>query len=315
MHRPVVADVRCPRGTQLIGTRNGEDGRCQLPDGTKQGPSFAVTDRGVTIDGYDHGTPAGPWSRYNERGRLVAHGYRPGVTDSNDPATDIGEADYDSPRTTGKLVVPARVRLFPVEGDVAFSASTLLSTQGHPTSSFLGATVSIDFPSASRLHYRTDAYRAYYVSYGVQGAAGAIARADCDDPTIVGSGGFCGSRWLLGPMIRVGYARTTDANARGALPSLLAYGKLGFLLGEDRWSSAYSTASALVWRVRAGAGYTAFGSLLGLAHHAGAPREGWRWLFVPLLALVEHAEAYVELGADGGSALGVGAGVDVGFGL
>jgi hypothetical protein len=120
---------------------------------------------------------------------------------------------------------------------------------------------------------------------------------------------------MAGGVIHIGYARTTDANPHGALPSLLAYAKLGFLLGEDQWSSTYSTGSALVWRARAGAGYTALGSLFGLARQARAPREGWQWLLLPLVALVEHAEGYVELGGDGTSALGVGAGVDIGFGL
>jgi hypothetical protein len=314
MHHPVIADVRCPNGAQLITAHDA--GRCQLPDGTKQGPSFAVTAKGVTIDGYDHGALAGPWAHYDERGRLVGHGYRPGVTDSTEASTALGEAEYDSPQTTGKLVVPARVHLFPVQGDVAFAASTLVSSQGRSTSSFIGATLSVDLPSPAQLRFRGEAYRAYYVSYGIEGAVGSVARTECDDPAIAGSGGFCGSRWLVGPVIRIGYARTTDANVRAALPSLLAYGKIGFLLGEDRWSSTYSSGSALVWRVRAGAGYTALGSLFGLAQRARAPREGWQWLLVPLMALVEHAEGYVELGADGdGNALGVGAGVDIGFGL
>ncbi len=314
MHHPVIADVRCPKGTRLISAP--ESGRCQLPDGTKQGPSYSVTAKGVDVDGFDHGTLAGPWAHYDARGRLVSHGYRPGVTDSTEASTDVGEAAYDSPQTTGKLVVPARVQLFPVQGDVGFAASTLVSSQGRATSSFLGASMSIDLPSPSRLRYRVDAYRAYYLSYGIQGALGSVARAECDDPAILGSGGFCGSRWLVGPVIRVGYARSTDANARAAIPSLLAYGTIGFLLGEDQWSSTYSSGSALVWRVRAGAGYTALGSLFGLARRARAPREGWQWLLLPFMALVEHAEGYVELGADGGgNTLGVGAGVDIGFGL
>ncbi len=313
MHPPVIADVSCPRGAALITA--GEDGHCQLPDGTKHGPSFSVNAKGVAIDGYDHGALAGPWRRYDDRGRLVKHGYRPGVTDSSEPSTDLGESPYDSPATTGKLVVPSRVRLFPLQADVSFSATTLVSPEGHATSSFLGATASVDLPSPSRLRYRLNAYRAYYVSYGVEATTGIVARAECDEPSITGSGGFCGSRWMLGPTIRVGYARSTDANPRASVSSLLTYGKIAFLLGEDRWSSYYSTGSALIWRVRAGAGYTALGALFGVAARAHAPREGWRWLLVPLLTLVEHAEAYVELGGDGGSSLGAGAGVDVGFGL
>jgi hypothetical protein len=308
MRAPVVVDVRCPKGTQRIGTANHEEGQCQLPNGTRHGPSYTVTEGGVTVDGYDRGTLAGPWARYDASGHLVEHGYRPGVTDSNDAETEIGQALYDSPATTGRLVAPSRVRLFPVEGDVAFSATTLISSQGHPSSSFLGAVIDVDLPSPARLHYRGDAYRALYLSYGIEGAAGVVARAECDDPTIPGSGGLCGSRWLAGPVIRVGLVRTTDAHPHAALPSFLAYGKLGFLLGEDRWSSTYSTGSALVWRLRAGAGYTTLGTLLGLA-------KSRSWLLLPIVALFEHAEAYVELGSDGGSNLGVGAGIDIGIGL
>ena len=252
--------------------------------------------------------PRGHGLATTRRARSIDHGYKPGVTDSNETSTDVREGFYDSPGTTGKLVVPARVRLFPVEGDVAFSASTLLSADGKQTSSFLGAIASIDFPSRSKLRFRGDAYRAFYVSYGVEGALGVVTRAECDDPTILGSGGFCGSRWLLGPVIRVGYARSTDAHADGAVPSLLGYGKLSFLLGQDRWSSVYSSGNALVWRARVGTGYTALGTLFNLAHAQS-------WILIPLVALVEHAEAYVELGGDGGQALGVGGGINVGFGL
>jgi hypothetical protein len=307
MRTPVVADVRCPRGTRLIGTAGHDEGHCQLPNGTRHGPSFAVTDDGVSVEGYDRGVPAGPWARYDTSGKLIDHGYRPGVTDSSEPSPAIGEALYDSPATTGRLVVPARVTLFPVEGDVAFSASTLVSSDGKRTSSFLGAVVDIDLPSHARLRFRGDAYRAYYLSWGVEAAAGVIARAECDDPTIAGSGGFCGSRWLAGPAIRVGYVRSNDARPHGSVPSFLAYGKLAFLLGQDRWSSTYSTGSELIWRARFGAGYTTLGTLVSLA-------RAHEWLLLPLVAIFEHAEAYVELGGDGGT-LGVGGGVDVGFGF
>jgi hypothetical protein len=230
------------------------------------------------------------------------------VTDSDSPQHDVREGFYDAPATTGKLVAPARVHLFPVEGDVAFSATTLVTSEGRRSSSFLGAMASIDLASRARLRYRDDAYRAFFVTYGVEGGAGVVTRNECDDPTIQGSGGFCGSRWLLGPVIRVGYVRSTDAHAQASVPTLLGYGKLAFLLGQDHWSSAYSTGSALVWRARAGVGYTALGAVLGLAH-------GTSWILVPLVFLVEHAEAYVELGGDGGQALGIGGGIDVGFGL
>jgi len=229
-------------------------------------------------------------------------------------------ASYDSPKTTGRLVVPARVRLYPVQGDIAFEAATILSSSGQRTSSFLGATLDLALPSPARLHYRGDAYRAFFVAYGLQGAAGAIARAECDDPTIAGSGGFCGSRWLVGPNIRVGYARTPFGDARGAVPTLLGYGRLGFLIGQDSWSSTYSSGSALVWRLRAGGGFTALGGVLGLlkrAQHGSALDGVWATLLLPLAAVVEHAEAWIELGADAGNAtgLGVGGGVDLGFGL
>ena len=308
-HAPLVADVSCPQGTKLVVAKSGNEGACQLPGKVRHGPSWVVEDKGARIDGYDHGSLAGPWARYDAGGSLAQHGYRPGVTDSTAPdASAVHSNDYDSPATTGKLVVPARVRLFPVQGDIAFSATTLLAPGGAPTSSFLGALLDIDLPTRARLHYRRDAYQAFYVSYGVAGALGVVSRAECDDPTIPGSGGFCGTRWLAGPVIRVGYARSTDGHAEGAIPSLLAYGKLAFLLGQDRWSSTYSTGDALVWRARAGVGYTALGSLVGLA------RDG-SWELAVLLALVEHAEAYVELGGDGSQMLGVGGGIDVGFGL
>ena len=305
---PLVVDVSCPRQTKLVVAKSAASGECQLPSKTRHGPSWDVTDKGVRIEGYDHGALAGPWARYNPNGELGEHGYRPGVTDSTEPNPDVHPDAYDSPATTGKLVVPARVSLFPVEGDVAFSAGMLLSADGKGSSSFIGALIDLDFPARARLRYRRDAYQAFYVSYGAAGALGAVNRSSCDDPTITGSGGLCGTRWLAGPVIRVGYARSTDSRPHGSVPSLLAYGKLAFLLGQDRWSSAYSTGNALVWRARAGVGYTALGSLLGLARdHA--------WAIVPLLALVEHAEAYVELGGDGGQALGIGGGIDVGFGL
>jgi hypothetical protein len=313
-HRPVVVDVRCPRNTTMI-TAGDADGHCIAPDGKNHGPSWTASDKGVRVDGYDHGVRAGPFEHYDATGKLVRHGYRRGVTDSTEPSTEIGEAPYDSPKTSGRLVWPERVRLYPVQGDVAFTASTLVSAQGKPSSSFLGASIEIGFPARERMRYRGDAYRAYYVSYGVQGAAGVVARAECDDPTITGSGGFCGSRWMAGAYIRVGYARSHDATANSSVPSFLGYGRLGFLVGQDQWQSTLSTSSALVWRFRAGAGYTALGSLFSLVHGAHAASDSWRWLLAPFVFVLEHAEGYVELGGDGTSALGVGAGVDVGFGL
>jgi len=318
MRPPVVADVRCPKDAHPVESPSG--GQCVLRDGSRHGPSWTVSPAGVAIDGYDHGALAGPYERYDARGERTEQGYRPGVTSSTQPSTETGEAKYDSPRTTGRLVVPERVRLFPVQGDVAFEAATLLSSSGQRTSSFLGATIDIALPAPERIRHRGDAYRAFYLAYGVQGAAGAVARAECDDPTIAGSGGFCGSRVLVGPYIRVGYARTPFGDARGALPTLLGYGRLGFLLGQDDWSSTYSSGSALVWRLRAGGGFTALGAVLSLldrAKHA-SPVEGvWRALLVPLAVIAEHAEAWVELGADGGqtTGLGVGGGIDIGFGL
>jgi len=314
MHGPVVADVRCPKGAHAIAA--GDAGKCVLADGKRHGPSWAASERGVTIDGYDHDVLAGPYERYDAKGKLVASGYRPGVTTSTEQSTEVGEAKWDSPTTSGKLVWPARVALAPIQADVAFTASTLVSAEGKPTSSFIGGGLDVSIPAHARLRFRGDAYRALFIAYGAQGLLGTITRSECDDPTIAGSGGFCGSRWMVGPSIRVGYVRTEDASPKGAIPSTLLYGKLAFLLGEDRWSSTYSSGSALVWRFRAGAGYTALGALLGLARHANAsPRDGWQWLLMPIAAVLEHAEAYVELGADGASALGVGAGVDVGFGL
>ncbi len=313
-HRPVIVDVRCPRDTKMISA--GDEGRCISPDGKNHGPSWIANAEGVRVDGYDHGVRAGPFEHYDARGKLVARGYKPGVTDSTEPSTEIGEAAYDSPATSGKLVWPSRVRLFPVQGDVSFSASTLISADGKPTSSFLGASFELGFPAREKMRYRFDAYRAAYVSYGVQGLAGVISRAECDDPTITGSGGFCGSRWMAGAYIRIGYARSHDANASASIPSILGYGRLGFLVGQDQWHSTLSTSSALVWRLRAGAGYTALGALFGVVRGArSATTESWRWLLVPIAFVLEHAEGYVELGGDGTSALGIGGGVDLGFGL
>ena len=311
MHGPVVADVRCPKGTREIATETS--GKCVLPDGKRHGPAWSVSTRGVKVDGYDHDVLAGPFEHYDHRGRLVARGYRPGVTDSTDQPTEVRESRWDSPQTTGKLVSPARVRIFPVQADVAFAASTLVSAEGKPTSSFVGGAFDIGLTPKEMLRWRGEAYRALYVAYGVQGLAGTITRAECDDPTIAGSGGLCGSRWMLGPWVRVGWVRSEDAHASAALPSLLAYGKIAFLVGRDQWSSTLSSGNALVWRLRAGAGYTSLGSLASLARHASG--EGWKWLLVPIAFVLEHAEGYVELGSDGASALGVGGGVDVGFGL
>ncbi len=211
---------------------------------------------------------------------------------------------------------PARVRVFPLQTDLAFAAETLVSSEGKPTSSFLGASLDVALTPAERVRHRGDAYQAWFLSYGASGLAGAVARAECDDPTIAGSGGFCGSRWMAGPFVRVGYFRSNDARASGALPSLLAYGRVGFLVGQDRWSSVYSTGTELVWRLRVGAGYTALGAVADLARRAAEERmQGWRWLLLPLAIVLEHAEGFVELGGDGQSALGVGAGLDVGFGL
>ncbi len=318
MRPPVVADVRCPKDAHAKETEHG--GQCVLADGTRHGPAWTVSPSGVTIDGYDHGGLAGPYERYDARGALNEHGYRPGATSSQEPSLETGEASYDSPTTTGKLVVPARVKLLPVQGDVAFEAATTLDSSGHRTSSFVGASAELGLPAPQRLRFRGDAYRAFFLAYGVQGVAGAIARAECDDPTIPGSGGFCGSRLLLGPYIRVGYARTPFGDARGAVPTLLGYGRIGFVLGQDTWSSAYSNGSALVWRLRVGGGFTALGAVLSLARqvkHATPIDAFWRALLLPFAVVAEHAEAWFELGADGGSAtgLGVGGGVDLGFGL
>lgn len=315
-HRPVIVDVRCPRNTTMIFA--GDDGRCIAPDGKNHGPSWTASERGVSVDNYDHGTLAGPYEQFNARGKLVAHGYKPGVTDSTEPAPgELGEVEWDSPKTSGRLVWPERVRLFPIQGDVAFAASTLIAPEGKPSSSFLGASMQIGFPARERMRYRGDAYRAFYVSYGVQGAAGIVARAECDVAGVSGSGGFCGSRWMLGPYIRIGYARSHDANASASVPSLLGYGRLGFLFGEDQWRSTASSGSALVWRLRAGGGWTSLGALFSVVRSAkyAPPREAWRWLLVPLAFVLEHAEGYVELGGDGTSVLGVGAGVDIGVGL
>lgn len=318
---PVVADVRCPRDTHPVEGPGG--GQCALADGTRHGPSWTVSPDGVAIDGYDHGVLAGPYERYKlATGERTERGYRPGVTSSTDaaPVIDASHASYDSPETTGRLVTPARVRLFPVQGDLAFEAATLLSSNGARTSSFVGGTFDIALPAPARLRYRGDAYRAFYVAYGAQGVAGAVARGECDDPTIAGSGGFCGSRFLLGPYIRVGYARTPFGDVKGAVPTLLGYGRLGFLLGQDNWTSAYSSGAAVVWRLRAGAGFTALGAVMTLLHRAqhASPLDGmWRSLLLPLAVVVEHAEAWVELGGDGGNAtgIGIGGGVDIGFGL
>lgn len=314
MHGPVVADVRCPKGAKEVASET--NGKCVLPDGTRHGPAWSVSEHGVKVDGYDHDVLAGPFEHYDHAGRLVARGYRSGVTDSTEQATDVGEAKWDSPSTSGKLVSPARVRLFPVQADVAFAASTLVSAEGRPTSSFVGGAVDVGTTPKEMLRWRGDAYRAFYVAYGVQGLAGVVSRAECDDPVISGSGGFCGSRWMLGPYVRVGYARSRDAHPSASLPSLLFYGKAAFLVGRDQWSSAYDSGEALVWRFRVGAGYTSLGSVAALARHASASAsDGWQWLLVPIALVLEHAEGYVELGSDGASALGVGGGIDVGFGL
>ena len=314
MRAPVVADVHCPRGTAMV-VAPGE-GRCVLPDGKRHGPSWFADRHGVAVEGWDHGVSAGPYEHWNEDGKLVARGFRPGVTDSLDPKTEVASAKWDSPTTNGELVWPSRVRIFPVQTDVAFAAETLVSSEGKPTSSFVGASLDVALTPAERVRHRGDAYRAWFVSYGAQGLVGSIARSECDDPVLPGSGGFCGTRWMAGPFVRIGYFSSRDARPSRAVPSLLAYGRIGFVLGEDRWSSFYSRGSELVWRLRVGAGYTAFGAVADLARRASEEqREGWRWLLVPLAILLEHAEGYVELGGDGGSALGVGAGIDVGFGL
>jgi len=318
VRRPVLADVRCPQGTTMV--LAGNDGRCILPDGKQHGPSWTASASGVSVEGYDHGVPAGPYAKWDARGELVAQGYRPGVTDSTEGSPEIGRARWDSPKTDGVLVWPERVRVFPVQVDAAFSAGTIVAAQGgRQTSSFVGATLAVGLTPPENVRYRSDAYKAWFIAYGAQGLAGTVARAECDDPAIAGSGGFCGSRWMAGPYVRIGYFTSNDARASGALPTLLGYGRIGLLIGQDRWSSTYSTGSSLVWRARAGAGYSAFGAVEDLVRRAQAsPTEGWRWLLVPLAVLLEHAEGYVELGGDGGASagsLGVGAGVDVGFGL
>ena len=312
MRGPVVADVRCPKGTKEIATESS--GKCVLPDGKRHGPAWSVSEHGVKVDGYDHDVLAGPFEHYDGKGRLVARGFRPGVTDSTEQATDVSEAKWDSPTTSGKLVSPARVRIFPVQADVAFAASTLVSAEGKPTSSFVGGAVDLGTAPKEMLRWRGDAYRAFFVAYGVHGLAGTISRADCDDPTIAGSGGFCGSRWMVGPWVRIGYVRSEDAHASASLPSLLLYGKAAFLVGRDQWRGAYGSGDALVWRFRVGAGYTSLGSLVGLARSASSG-DPWKWILAPIAFVLEHAEGYVELGSDGASALGVGGGVDVGFGL
>ncbi|CAN5378644.1 hypothetical protein BH09MYX1_BH09MYX1_18790 [soil metagenome] len=80
---PVLADMTCPTGAELRTTLTA--GACELPSGTKNGPSYRVDPRSgqlVEIVVYDHDVVDGAYARYGEDGRITVRGsYRNGKKD------------------------------------------------------------------------------------------------------------------------------------------------------------------------------------------------------------------------------------------
>ncbi len=238
------------------------------------------------------------------------------------PHSDVdGMAAEAAKETEATGVAPAlsTVRVLRFEGDVAFDAHTAWapSSGGAFASGFVGATVHAGVPFA-RLSFKRDHYSGLFFSIGATGSFGESLRADsCGGPCAAGEGRW-GERWLVGPYARIGYARSHDARDTGAVRSFFAFLGVATTVGEDRWALLDNTReSALVWRARVSAGYTAPRLFPRLAESFKDAKKGDDLLLA--LALVasvffEHGELFVDFGTDRGSFVS-GLGVQLGFGM
>ena len=216
--------------------------------------------------------------------------------------------------TTARVVSPAKTRIFPFDGDVAFEASTLLgqdSSQVRNSSSFVGGTASIG-GALGTLRYKTDHYSGTYLALGVAGVYGETSRVECEVAS-----GLCGTRYLVGPYARVGYARSHHADESGAIASFKAYMGVTALFGQDRWSVVGVGADSFVWRARFSAGYTGLSIFKHFfeAAEKGSKTEDIELLVAPLLLLVEHGELFFDMGMDRAGGVVGGFGIHLGFGL
>jgi hypothetical protein len=212
---------------------------------------------------------------------------------------------------TARVVSPAKTRLFPFDGDVAFEASVLLGQDGstvRSSSGFVGGALNLG-AAFGTLRYKTNHYSGTYVAVGASGAYGEVSRAECE----VGSG-FCGTRYLLGPYARLGYARSHDPSDDGAIASFKAYLGVAALFGEDQWRVVGVEDSAFVWRARLSAGYTGLSVFKHFFEGKNGHGQGAEFA-VPFLFVIEHGDLFFDLGMDRAGGVVSGFGMHLGFGL
>jgi hypothetical protein len=237
------------------------------------------------------------------------------------PRSDVDEMAAEAAqetKVTGLAPSLASVRVLRFEADLAFDAHTAWSpSSGGFASGSVGAVAHVGVPLA-RLAFKGDHYSGVFFSIGGTGSFGESLRSDsCGGPCAAGDGRW-GERWLLGPYARVGYARSHDARATGAVRSFFAYAGVAPMFGEDRWALLDGTrTSALLWRVRVSAGYTAPRLFPRLAESLRDAKKGEDLLLTLALVasvLFEHGELFVDFGGDRGAAI-TGLGIGLGFGL
>ena len=306
-------------------------------DGTKveEGTYFGGTKNGVwtsygadgsrTEQVYVHDEAQGPSRRFDVEGTLRADTSVPVPPPKIEapppipsaPAShvdDMAEEAAAQAEATARVVSPARTRIFPLDGDVAFEASVLLGQDASTirnSSSFVGGTLSLG-GAFGTLRYKTDHYSGVYTAVGVSGVYGEVSRAECEVHA-----GLCGTRLLAGPYVRVGYARSHHAREEGAIASFKAYMGLSALLGQDQWRVVGVDADAFAWRARVSAGYTGlsiFRHFIDATRERGS-REGSMVMLLPLLILVEHGELFFDMGMDRAGGVVGGFGIHLGFGL
>lgn len=217
--------------------------------------------------------------------------------------------------TTSRVVSPAKTRIFPFDGDVAFEASVLFGQDGatvRSSSGFAGGNLKLG-AAFGTLRYKTDHYSGVYAAVGASGSYGGSSRAECE----VGAG-LCGTRYLLGPYARVGYARSHDPSADGAIASFKAYMGLAALFGSDQWRVGGVEGSAFVWRARVSAGYTGLSIFKHFFESTGRGHsrdDQSLAILAPLLILIEHGEVFFDMGMDRSGGVVSGLGIQLGFGL
>lgn len=160
--QPVVADMTCPTGAELVVTRTS--GACQLPGGTKNGPAYVVDPKtGQLVEAmvYDHDVLDGPYARYGDDGqRVVAGTYRGGKKDGlwSDWAADgsrverdwVADAPIGAPRRFGADGEPERAAPPPVASAAPSAApsATTLPQLPPPTPSSTRTTSDVDAMAA-----------------------------------------------------------------------------------------------------------------------------------------------------------------------